>query len=75
MKKLLLAATPFALLAACDGYGASSGSISGGTELTYSEFQSTYPGSSRATAVQVDSDADGRITENEVQAARDDGIL
>lgn len=75
MNKLFFGAFAALSLAACDGTMTSSNSLSASTDLTYAEFQQRYPGVSEGTVVAVDSDNSGEISENEIQAARDDGLI
>ena len=57
-------------LAACS---ADTGSVPG--NYSVDDFQRDYPGIDQAAINRIDSDLDGNITENELQAARANGEI
>lgn len=75
MRNLTIAGLSTLALAACDRMLTTSNSLPAGVEMSYQDFQERYPGTTTLTANEVDADADGMITENEIQAARADGTF
>lgn len=72
MQKIMMTAAALAL-AGCTTQ--TSGSIGAGTSLSYNEYQARYGNTPQSLLITIDSDANGEITQNEIQAARDDGII
>ncbi|MBT8417671.1 MAG: hypothetical protein KJO42_09545 [Silicimonas sp.] len=72
MQKILFTSATL-ILAACTAQ--TSTTVSAGTSYTYAEYQARFGATPQSLLATIDSDADGQITQNEIQAARDDGII